>query len=296
MKTKLKKFTMTYMAAVTAVILSAFTSFAAEGSSANDFVAPAATTNDEDITIEEMINAIYENESDPIVKDMAIKGALVLTGCREPMSTYTNGAVLIEKYSITSVSPGVQTMISLIGQYNLCLGTINGCYAVFTSPGEPLSDEAVARNIEDLKAIYNLTNTVKAATEDMDDISKLRYIENILKSILKEYVGGTDSIMARTLETGIYDCDCASALVYLLSLATGLNTKCVSGYTNGSDPHCWNEIIINGISYWHDLTWDIGTESDRYFLDLPSSFDRSERYVVNESREYCSSTTTYYEK
>ncbi len=124
-------------------------------------------------------------------------------------------------------------------------------FAVSTSPGELLTQVAIEKNIGDLLTIFFMVNAVKLAASGMSNIQKLYYIETY------------------------------ASLTYLFGINCGLNIKCVTGITNGGN-HTWNEIVIDGVLYWHDTTWDKTTNSESYFLTLPDMYDPTEQYIIHD--------------
>ncbi len=276
---------MTIVVTTVTVLTLSITSVAAEIDERNYYEYPS---------VEDIIMSLYENEPDPTVKAMAVDSALVLTGLKEPITYYTNGAVLVGRYSTNNVEPSTQCMISLLGEHSMRLGIGEGQFAVSTSPGEPLTQTAIARNIEDLKDFYFMANAVKTATAGMSDISKLWYIEYYVMLLAPKYVSGTDSVMARVVENGISDCEGYAALTYLFGINCGLDINCVMGIANGGS-HVWNEVVFNGRTYWHDTTWDLTSKSDLYFVTSPRSYDPSEQYIVHNITEMNPVSVTYQE-
>lgn len=166
------------------------------------------------------------------------------------------------------------------------------CYTVEIIPNyytTPEQEEKVSERISEILESFHFTKKTS-------DYEKFRAIYNYIYDNVKyDKVHKNDS--NNHLKTTAYSalfyktavCQGYCVLLYRMLREVGINTRIITGmalYENGEEFHSWNIVMLDGLYYNVDITWDKQSQNDNYFLKCDNDFNSHKRDVQFSTGEF----------
>ena len=166
------------------------------------------------------------------------------------------------------------------------------CYTVEIIPNyytTPEQEEKVSERISEILESFHFTKKTS-------DYEKFRAIYNYIYDNVKyDKVHKNDS--NNHLKTTAYSalfyktavCQGYCVLLYRMLREVGINTRIITGmalYENGEEFHSWNIVMLDGLYYNVDITWDKQSQNDNYFLKCDNDFNSHKRDVQFSTEEF----------
>ena len=143
------------------------------------------------------------------------------------------------------------------------------------------------KNQEDKVANTIADSLKKLNLNGKSDYEKVRAINNEICSRVQydvENENNDDYKLKYTAYAALINgkavCQGYSSLFYRMALEAGLDCRIITGQGNngtGWGDHAWNIVKVDGKYYYIDVTWNDGTESDKYFLIGKDEFEKDHR-------------------
>lgn len=256
---------------------------------------PDAVSNaygtDKTLTSAEMIDILYENETNETIRKAAKDLTLVLTGEAEPAHVYSNGLVEIGTYPRDFIGH-MGSYIELLTTGELGYTSDDNTISVFLMENDSLSNDTAKTYRARLELIYNKVMEAKDATAGMNTDQTIRYLADLVANTFS-YSGDVRCGLAISVETGAAKCDEYTGYFYILAKNCGIDVSCRCG-TYQSAPHGWNTVTINGSEFVVDTTIYDHRGYDM-FLMMPAEQYKIQNNVVEvkDNRELRKISTTY---
>lgn len=131
-------------------------------------------------------------------------------------------------------------------------------------------------------------------TEETDDYTKILSIYTFICDTVSydyenlENESYTDKFTAEAaLHDGKAVCQGYALLLYYMLLSVGIDCRVIAGYdAETGEGHAWNIVLLDGVYYNLDSTWDAGYYDYLYFLKSPASFTDHIRDAAYDSADF----------
>lgn len=137
-----------------------------------------------------------------------------------------------------------------------------------TRAQEDEMDTAVAALVKKL----GLTDS---GTTDLEKIAAV--YDYICENVTYDY-DRADELISHTAYAALIEgtavCQGYAVLFYRLCLEAGIDARLISG-TSGGQTHGWNIVLLDGMYYYMDSTWDAGVTTYSYYMMGSVSFSRT---------------------
>lgn len=216
-----------------------------------NITALADCTDMPSMTVQELIESLYQDETNASIKKTALDLALVFTGEQSPERVYPSGLIQIGTYH-RDYSGYLNSATELLGFHDLCYTTTEDSYTVFLDRNDNSILMDYQGNKNDLALLYSSISEVKAATAGMPPKNVCRYLQDYIFSKVS-YKADVSDNMVKCLKTGLADCGGFTGLFYIYGINCGLKVRCKNGTYQGIG-HSWNEVEIDDKKYVVDLS------------------------------------------
>jgi len=206
------------------------------------------------------LEAIYQNEPDPNIREMGVRQLELELGINTGSDKRTIGY-------FTRSNCDYSTMTSLVTTKRQTVsGKSEAAFTMHLSSDNIYNEEYYKEREKDLDLLMIHIKSVKTMTQGMGDYEKAVFIHDYLVNSFQYGYESAPGSAVQGFKTGYTKCLGYTAAFYIIGLNCGLKVKAVPATISNLGLHTFNVVNIDGQDLAVDVTNDDSNNSRKYLL------------------------------